>query len=307
MAAQHALRATDDQHRLVYLLDAASPCERRLIEEWIRQRQSTQPAPAYETIALPPSKRPRRTRQQSQLEACLAVDDDPLLAPLRVAWLPPPEDRGRGRRLLRLLVLGDPRDPGRLRQCVGARRQERCRIVAGEPAPLSELRERWQRGAAPTAAKPTASPTSSRGRRPRARARRAAPARRALQGAALRPREHPRARRLPRRRRRLARELGTARGGDDAARRRATCARSPPPTARTSSTSPRTSSTCSTRAATARRCTTTASSSSASTRSRSAIRSCSCPRTSRTSTTSCCSTRCTRTATRRTTPPAAST
>src|SRR6266568_1346818 len=75
-----------------------------------------------------------------------ARGDDPLLAPLRVAWLPAEQDGVRPARLAQLLTLGDPRDPGRLRQARVLRRHpHRCCIVAGEPAPASELRERWRR------------------------------------------------------------------------------------------------------------------------------------------------------------------
>lgn len=70
--------------------------------------------------------------------------DDPLLVPLRVAWLGP---RRRGRRiprLLDLLTLGDPRDPNRLLQELFVRyRPDRIRIVVGNSATLGELRERW--------------------------------------------------------------------------------------------------------------------------------------------------------------------
>src|SRR5205823_8919141 len=85
-------------------------------------------------------------RVDPRLEAALAVGDDPLLAPLRVAWLPAEQDGVRPARLAQLLTLGDPRDPGRLRQARVLRRHpHRCCIVAGEPAPASELRERWRR------------------------------------------------------------------------------------------------------------------------------------------------------------------
>jgi glycerol-3-phosphate O-acyltransferase len=58
------------------------------------------------------------------------------------------EQGGDGEREVRLsdlLRLGDPRDPGRLREhWIVRMRSERCWIVAGEPAPASELRERWR-------------------------------------------------------------------------------------------------------------------------------------------------------------------
>src|SRR5262245_21107154 len=145
--AQHALRA-DAERRVVYLLDVGSAVERRLIEEWIT-RQDGQPNARSEVIALPSSRRPRRGRaSQPQLEACIAADDDPLLSPLRVAWFPAEAPRGRWRRLLRLLALGDPRDPGRLRQRWLAHQPERFHIVQAEPAAVSDLRRRWREAGA---------------------------------------------------------------------------------------------------------------------------------------------------------------
>ncbi len=74
-----------------------------------------------------------------------------------------------------LILLGDPRDPGRLRQAVILRRDpDRCRIVAGEPAPVSELRERWRRAGGTDARQTTGlAEFVARQARARARARRA--------------------------------------------------------------------------------------------------------------------------------------
>src|SRR5262245_19944234 len=67
------------------------------------------------------------------------------MAPLRVAWFPSGGDGTRAARLSDLLTFGDPRDPGAARQAWVQRRHPECsRVVAGEPAPLSELRRRWQ-------------------------------------------------------------------------------------------------------------------------------------------------------------------
>jgi glycerol-3-phosphate O-acyltransferase len=134
--------------RVILLLDAASRLEERLLRDWIA-RHAPQGAP-YEAIALPPSRRrSRRARLDPRLEAALAAGDDPLLAPLRVVWLAPLRDGRRAARLSDLLRLGDPRDPGTLRaRRILARAPERCRIVAGDPAPASELRARWREGSA---------------------------------------------------------------------------------------------------------------------------------------------------------------
>jgi glycerol-3-phosphate O-acyltransferase len=134
--------------RVVFLVDAASPLERRRLEEWIaRRRPEGLSADACEIIPIPPSRRRRRPRQvDPQLESCLAAGDDALLAPLRVAWQPQQRDGVRVARLSDLLTFGDPRDPGRLRQVWVLRRHpDRCCIVAGDPAPVSDLRERWRR------------------------------------------------------------------------------------------------------------------------------------------------------------------
>jgi glycerol-3-phosphate O-acyltransferase len=123
--------------RVVYLADVMGPVELEIIREWVREHGPTD----AEIIALPPSRRARKKPLDPRLDACLADDDDPLLSPLRVAWLPE-----RTPRLSELLLLGDPRDPGRLRQWWLRRRHpDRVQVVVGDPAPVSELRERWRR------------------------------------------------------------------------------------------------------------------------------------------------------------------
>ncbi len=134
--------------RVVFLLDAANGFEERLLRRWIEEARPADLSPdRVETLRIPC---PRRSRGSvdAGLEPCLAAGGDPLLAPLRVAWLAPRRDGQRTARLSDLLKLGDPRDPGSLRSRWIARRDPgRCRVVAGEPAPASELRERWRRAA----------------------------------------------------------------------------------------------------------------------------------------------------------------
>jgi glycerol-3-phosphate O-acyltransferase len=82
------------------------------------------------------------------LEAAISTADDPMLAPVRIAWLPreDSERRSRLRGFIASVLFGDPYDPGRLRQWwIRRRRPERCRVICGEPAPLSDLRGRWRR------------------------------------------------------------------------------------------------------------------------------------------------------------------
>jgi glycerol-3-phosphate O-acyltransferase len=130
--------------RVVYLLDAASRFEQRLLESWIAAHPP--PGSAPESIPIPSYRRARRRRLDPRLEACVAADDDPLLAPLRVAWLPPDRNGRRQLRLRELLTFGDPRDPPTWKQrWLAQRHPDRVSVIAGESAPVSELRERWRR------------------------------------------------------------------------------------------------------------------------------------------------------------------
>ena len=135
--------------RAVFLLDASSRLEARLLERWIAHARPDEVAAAdVDAIPIPPSRRRRRRAgREPRLEALLAAGEDPVLAPLRVAWLPGRHEEGERAATLRdvLLFGGDVRDPGRVRQAWVLRRHpERCCIVAGEPAPLSDLRRRWR-------------------------------------------------------------------------------------------------------------------------------------------------------------------
>jgi len=132
--------------RVLFLLDASSGLEWRLLADWIERNRPEAVNPnTCELVAIPPSRRRRRRRQDSRLESALAGSEDLLLAPLRVVWLPPLRGGERSVRLIDILSFGDPRDPDRLRQAWVRRRDpDRCRIVAGAPAPSSELRRRWR-------------------------------------------------------------------------------------------------------------------------------------------------------------------
>jgi len=131
--------------RVTFLADVSSPLELRLLKEWVeRNRPEGLDPPGYELLRIPPTRRRSRRVSLAPLEETLACGDDSLLAPFRVAWLPQ-KRQGERRVGFRDIVFGDPRDPGRLRQWwILHHHSDRCRIVAGEPAPASELRERWR-------------------------------------------------------------------------------------------------------------------------------------------------------------------
>ncbi|MDX1650260.1 MAG: 1-acyl-sn-glycerol-3-phosphate acyltransferase, partial [Myxococcota bacterium] len=133
--------------RVIFLVDAASRLERRMLRAWIERHRPDDAV--VEVYSIPCARRRGRQRLDPRLESALAGGDDPLLAPLRVAWLPAVRGGSRAVRWGDLLKLGDPRDPDPLRaRVILAAEEERCRIVAGEPATASELRDRWQQRAA---------------------------------------------------------------------------------------------------------------------------------------------------------------
>ncbi len=136
---------TSRASRVIFLVDAASRLEDRLLRAWIeRQRPESFDAQQVSVIRLPSSRRRRSDRLDARLEAALATDDGALLAPLRVAWLAREKDGRRAARFADLLPLGDPRDPGRLRERWVLRAEpDRCRVVLAEPARVAELRSRW--------------------------------------------------------------------------------------------------------------------------------------------------------------------
>jgi len=140
--------AAGSSGRVIFLLDASSGLEERILRDWIeRHRPASTPAEEVEVVRIPPSRRrSRRIRSlDPRLAERVASGEPALFAPLRVAWLPPRRDGGRAAGWRDLLTLGDPRDPGALRQRWTARRHpDRCRIVVGEPADLASLRARWQ-------------------------------------------------------------------------------------------------------------------------------------------------------------------
>jgi len=132
--------------RVIFLADASSGVERRLVRDWAeRNRPEAVGERSYEIVFLPAKLGAGdRAPLDPKLETALAGRADPLLAPLRVAWLPALRDGSRAVHLWDLLWLSDPRDPGVLRQrWILRRHRDRCRIVAGAPAPASELRARW--------------------------------------------------------------------------------------------------------------------------------------------------------------------
>jgi glycerol-3-phosphate O-acyltransferase len=117
----------------VVLTQASTPTEARLIRERIAAAGGS-PVPPVSLGAA----------GEGLPRSLLDGDEDVRLVPVRVAWLP--EERG-GRRVARVADLRPGHDPyhpsERQQQRILARQPGRAVVLAGEPATLGSLRQRW--------------------------------------------------------------------------------------------------------------------------------------------------------------------
>ena len=146
----HAVSPQEGKHwpeagdrSIVFLVDASSSLERRLVGRWVERNRPENAG--YRVCAIPPSRRDRFGNSiGAGLKEVVSSDDDPLLVPLRVAWLGPRRESRRIPRLVDLLTYGDPRDPNRLVQKLFVRfRPDWIKVVVGDAARLSALKTRW--------------------------------------------------------------------------------------------------------------------------------------------------------------------
>ncbi len=120
---------------MVALVDAASGVEREVIGSWIAEGGlsteigATAPVTQLDLDAKAITKR------------LVGRQDDPLVVPVRVLWLPPERDGVRRVTFADLAMLTNPRKPNRLVQRRLLRTEpDRHRVLVGAPARLSELR-----------------------------------------------------------------------------------------------------------------------------------------------------------------------
>jgi glycerol-3-phosphate O-acyltransferase len=117
----------------VVLTQASTPTEARLIRERIAAAGGSSVPP----VSLGPA-------GEGLPRALLDGDEDVRLVPVRVAWLP---EEHAGRRVARVADLRPGHDPyhpsERQQQRILARQPGRAVVLAGEPATLGSLRQRW--------------------------------------------------------------------------------------------------------------------------------------------------------------------
>jgi glycerol-3-phosphate O-acyltransferase len=132
VTAGPGLAGLADRPDTVVLTQASTPTEARLIRERI-------------SAAGGAGRPPVRLGSPGGLPQSLLDDDEDVrLVPVRVAWLPEEHAGRRAARVADLLPGRDPYNPSeRQQQRILARQPGRAVVLAGEPATLGSLRQRW--------------------------------------------------------------------------------------------------------------------------------------------------------------------
>ncbi|OMC29604.1 glycerol-3-phosphate acyltransferase [Mycobacterium sp. GA-1841] len=129
---------TDDA---LVLASVSSAAEFELLNDWLKAHRHDHPESTVEVLQLPATDEPAPgvlARLVEELEA----DEDRLVVPVRVFWVP-------GGLPTRLKVVGlisgrdTYRPPEILQRRILRKDPSRARMVAGEPAKVSELRKQW--------------------------------------------------------------------------------------------------------------------------------------------------------------------
>jgi glycerol-3-phosphate O-acyltransferase len=120
--------------------------EMELVMDWLGKQRARNPEARFDVLKLPSRNAPPTalTALVEQLGSGPESGDDRSIVPVRVFWLPPP-DRSRIAKVAGLLPGRDPYHPNERQQRQILRNDShRARVVAGEPAKVSELRQQWR-------------------------------------------------------------------------------------------------------------------------------------------------------------------
>ena len=130
--------ATDDT---LVLASVSSPAEQELLNDWLQLQRHEHPDSNIEVLTLPADDDPPPA-VLARLVEMLEADEDRSVVPVRVFWVP-----GGLPTRSKVVALVSGRDtycpPQLLQRRILKRDPTRARVVAGEPAKVSELRQQW--------------------------------------------------------------------------------------------------------------------------------------------------------------------
>jgi glycerol-3-phosphate O-acyltransferase len=129
---------TDDA---LVLASVSSPAEREMLDRWLAQQRQRHPDAHIEVLQLPADDDPPPA-VLARLVELLEADDDRSVVPVRVFWVPgglPTRSK-----VVSLISGRDTyRPPELLQRGILRKNPQRARVVDGEPAKVSELRQQW--------------------------------------------------------------------------------------------------------------------------------------------------------------------
>lgn len=124
------------------LESVSSPVEGDLLAAWLDQQRAQHPETKLEVLPLPPRNSPPAAF--AQLVEQLESDEDRSIVPVRVFWMPR-ADASALSRVAALLPGRNPYHPSeRQQRHIVRTERSRARVVAGESAKVSELRQQWR-------------------------------------------------------------------------------------------------------------------------------------------------------------------
>lgn len=133
-----AFTATDDA---LVLASVSSPAEEEMLNDWLHLQRREHPGSNIEVLKLPSDDDPPEGVLSGLIDL-LEADEDRSVVPVRVFWVP-----GGLPTRSKVVSLLSGRDtycpPQLLQHRILKRDPSRARVVAGEPAKVSELRQQW--------------------------------------------------------------------------------------------------------------------------------------------------------------------
>ncbi len=128
---------TTDTGKVLFILDVATELEGKILRQWIDEHRPTNSV-AEQQVAISLS-RVDGEFDLAPLASKLDTDDDTVLVPLRVLWLPVNALKN-GMPRLRDLIFGDPRRPNKIRaHYIHLQRPNRVNRIIGSPATIAEM------------------------------------------------------------------------------------------------------------------------------------------------------------------------
>lgn len=124
------------------LAAVGSPAEQKLLDDWLRQQRRERPDARVEVLLLPAQSDDPPATVMARLVELLSADPDRSVVPVRIFWVP-----GGLPTRSKVVALISGRDtyrpPEFLQRRILRKDPSRARVVAGEPAKVSELRQQW--------------------------------------------------------------------------------------------------------------------------------------------------------------------